>query len=475
MRRGAFLAFSVFLLIGGARGAQGAECPLCLIAPDGEGEDLESPAALRASPLSSPDGEGGNPESPPAFAFQSGEENHLALDGPPGKKREDSQEDRRIKLVLFNDNFGSRGNETGLTHGSRFVYSEGPADGESWSVFLESRLYIGKGDFLIKNGEEAVVRPVERNSAGFEKRLPISGSGYVILGASAGWTTNRSAHFMPGGSKDQQNLFHKVFHEWSDDIKDYEYDDQEEACLSLERLQNRLERHYDRLAELEEQKSMEACSGGEDEGASDGSGGPDPGCRGARLLSEAKKALKKRLKADRRRRDEELDQRAIERDAKSAFSIFFEDQLERAQKQCRQKTRGHLGVKIAFGKLRLLDGARNICPRPDLSCKAYLQMEGGLDIITVKDDSAAYFFAEINQPLFSVWRDSALSAFARYGVRRLISEGKPERNRTLGLSMIFRSSSLRLEVTQPKNSSGRLFNILNDDDSIVYLSYELSY
>ena len=40
----------------------------------------------------------------------------------------------RIKVVIFNDNLGSKGNDTGLTHGLRLVYSMGPEDGENWSV-----------------------------------------------------------------------------------------------------------------------------------------------------------------------------------------------------------------------------------------------------------------------------------------------------------------------------------------------------
>ena len=127
----------------------------------------------------------------------------------------------RIKVVIFNDNLGSKGNDTGLTHGLRLVYSMGPEDGENWSVALESRLYISK--ISIKTSGKAEVYPVERNSFEFNKKIPVFSGAYIILGASGGWTTNIASDFMIGGSKDQQNLFHDLFNDLSNDIMDYEY------------------------------------------------------------------------------------------------------------------------------------------------------------------------------------------------------------------------------------------------------------
>ena len=150
--------------------------------------------------------------------------------------------------------------------------------------------------------------------------------------------------------------------------------------------------------------------------------------------------------------------------------------LESLMEQCKGKTEIHFGSKVAFGKIYPLDEDQNICRKSnsDLSCKAYLQMEGDLDIIPLKNDSTTYFFTEINLPLFSAGKDSALSAFARWGIRQQIFEGNSEQNRTLGLQWSFRNSNIRLEMSKPKNSLGRLFDISNDDDSLVLLSYELS-
>ena len=349
------------------------------------------------------------------------------------KEREDSKKNRRIRWVLFNDNFGSSGNETGLTHGSRLTYSQGPADGKNWSVSLQSQLYISEDySFVEKSNENALVHPVERNDIEFTQRIPLSNGKYVIVGASAGYTTNRAKHFIPGGSKDQQKVFHDLF---KDEVGEYEYIDQDSCTEALNTF-------HDRLVQAE-QTVRKGCEDG-DENIVNQLQGNGFSCE---TVSGYLNLIRK----------------------------SYENQLERSLEQCKGKTEFHLGSKVAFGNIYPLNADRNICRKSDsdLSCKAYLQMEGGLDLITVENDSTAYFFAKINQPLFPAGKGSALSAFARWGIRQQIFEGNSEQNRTLGLQWSFINSNIRLEVSQPNNSLGRLFDIPNDDDSIVYLSYEL--
>ena len=387
-------------------------------------------------------GERMNPKRPTASAFQTGTEDPLVLNDSLNEEREkDSQKEQRIEMVLFNDNFGSNGNETGLTHGSRLVYFRGPADGENWSVSLESQLYL-EDVFVIEQGKRARVHVVEQNSIEFEKRIPVSNSEYVILGVLAGYTTNRHKYFMPFGSKDQQELFHKLFNSWSDDIMDYEYD--QERCYEI--LNTVYGKKEETLAEME--RVFRAGCSAEDADILD------------RLSLEG------------------FDCGNIDKFI-NATGAAIDTNFERALEQCNGKTKAHFGSKIAFGKIYRWDDIRNLCKKTqsDLSCITYLKVEGGLDLITVANDSTVYFFTEINQPLLSFGKeeDSVLSAFARVKLRNRVSGGKSEQTQTLGLQWSFRDSNLRLEVSQPENSLGRLFDIPNDDDSVVTFSYTFSF
>ena len=102
----------------------------------------------------------------------------------PDKERE--KKNRRFKAIFFNDNFGSNGNETGLTHGNRFIYSQGPAEGENWSVSLQSQLYISEDHFFILNDEKVVIRPVEQNEIELAKRIPSLPLGIYYCGGFGG-------------------------------------------------------------------------------------------------------------------------------------------------------------------------------------------------------------------------------------------------------------------------------------------------
>ncbi len=367
-------------------------------------------------------------------------QNHLIKVSEPGDQNTDQeQKERRIKVTFFNDNFGSNGNEFGLTHGSRIRYSEGPADGENFSIFLESQLYLADYFWIREKGKTARVQVVEQNNIELTKQIPLSHSEYVILGVLTGWTTNRSRHFMLGGAKYQQELFHDSFNGWSEDIKDYEYN--QDWCYFV---LNQDYKYGNELIAWAENEVREGCSVG------------NPG-----TLNHLK--------------SRGFDCEHIS-DYIGTITADFEGQIESALKGCKGKTKAHVGVKVAFGKIYRLDEIRNICKKPksDLSCITYFQVEGGMDLITVTNDSAVYFSTEINQPLFSFRKNSTLSASARLGFRHRTFKGKLERHHSLGFQWFFQNSNLRLEMVQPHNSSGRLFDILNDDDSIVTLSYEFT-
>ena len=354
---------------------------------------------------------------------------------PVLKLKKDLQKKQRIRIELFNDNLGSKGNDWGLTHGSRLIYSQEAFDGKSWSLTYESQLYLAP-IFVIEKDKKAVVYVVERNDLKLEERIPLSRDEYVVLGVLAGYTTNNDKHFMFLGAQNQQEQFHNILNSRSSTIMEYIYD--QNQCDNVKKFYD-----YQTAQLADTQRHLEQ------------------GCMERR--PEVLDSLKRQRLgcAD---IPELIDTRRIR----------IKKDLRTAEKRCRHnKTRLHIGGKIGFGKIYRWDTGRRLCSQSqnDLSCVAHLRLEGGMDLITVKRDSKLYLLTKLNHPLVSFGKNSTLSAFIKLDFHQPFGE-KLERRRSLGLHIPFKNSSVQLELTQLKHSSGRLFDISNDDDNILTMVYE---
>lgn len=341
-----------------------------------------------------------------------------------------------FQVVVFNDNFGSQGNERGLTHGSRFTLSKGPSEEAEWNVSLESQLYLDWVS-IIESGEKARVFVVERDTISFGKKVPIPGNKYILFEGRAGYTTSDPNWFLFIGAQRQQELFHDLFHSSSDDIFDYEYVNDEcsewlEFVYKKEKLR------------LQIQESERQCL----ETAGDIQLEEEMNC------SNFQGILNSRL--------ENLSAR-----------------YHKLKDICALKTEHHAGGQLGLGKIFPFNEMWDSESKRSLSYPAssgYFQTEGGLDFITIPGRSLGYFFAKVNLPLFRVPFESepVFGVFAELKFKKPL-RGGTEKNQVLGVWLSSERFNINLQIMKPTNSSERLLHVPNDDDSIVSLSLEWSF
>lgn len=333
-----------------------------------------------------------------------------------------------FQVVLFNDNFGSQGNERGLTHGSRFTLSKRPSEEAEWNVSLESQLYLDWAS-ITESGEKARVFVVERDTISLEKRRLFPGNKYILFEGRAGYTTSDPNRFLFIGAQRQQELFHDLLHSSSDDIFDYEYANDE--CLEqLEFVYRKQER-----LRLQIQESERQCL----ETAGDIQLEEEMNC------SNFQGILNSRLEN---------------------LSARYHNKLKDI---CALKTKHHVGGQLGLGKIFPFSKQSLSYP----ASSGYFETGGGLDFTTIPDRSLGYFFAKVNLPLFRVPFESepVFGAFAELKFKKPL-RGGTEKNQVLGVWLSSERFNINLQIMKPTNSSERLLHVPNDDDSIVYLLLE---
>ena len=353
-----------------------------------------------------------------------------------------------LQISILNDNFGSAGNDKGLTHGSRLMISKGPSDQAEWSAGWESRLYLEPVFFEEK---KALVHVVERNNIFFEKTSALDPDGvYVVWKILAGYTTSDPDHFFPAGAKQQQNWFHDIAHGHSDKIQEYEYDNGA-ACL------NRI---------------SEQCKG-----AREWLTGTEANfrntCReeGRPPMLDTASALALTLTRPPGSRG------MIGCDNfPSTFregGEFLNAACEKEKSLCKAKTKIHAEGTIGLRKIYRLH--EDLCPEAEgafPACGDSLRLEGGLKFSSIENDSV-YFLANAEIPLFQAPFSplAALSAFGQAKYRQSFS-GETAGEQIVGLRLSSKNYHIKLYVKRGDDWEAP-FGAFTDDDSILTLSVEI--
>ena len=134
-----------------------------------------------------------------------------------------------------------------------------------------------------------------------------------------------------------------------------------------------------------------------------------------------------------------------------------------------QPKRGAIGMGTRYS----INPYQSYCPKGG-PCVDYLQVEGGVDLPTLYEDSRLYFLTEANKSLFSLKMKNKvkLSVFGKAFSQKTGGEEQTKWEFSGGVQASSKIFLLKAQITH-KNNTVILFGIPDADDNIISISTEI--